>query len=166
MPLNICCCCCCSFDKLCPTFWDLMDCNTPGFPVLHYPLEFAQTHVYPVSDAMQPSHPLLSPSPPALNLSKHWSLFQWISSLHQVAKVLELQLQHWSFHMNIRGWFPLGLTGLISLQSKALLGVFSSTTTWKHPFFGTPPSLPSNIYMHTWLLEKPWLWLYESLSTK
>ena len=75
MPLNICCYCCCSFDQLCLTLWDLMDCNTPGFLVLHYPLEFAQTHVHRVSDAIQPSHPLLSPSPPALNLSQHQGSF-------------------------------------------------------------------------------------------
>ena len=74
-----------------------MDCSTPGFPV-HYQLpELAQTHVDRVSDAIQLSHPLLSPSPPAFNLSQHQGLFQWVSSLHQVAKVLELQLQHHSF---------------------------------------------------------------------
>ena len=129
--------------------------SIPGPPVLHYPLEFAQTHVHRVSDAIQPSHPLLSPSPPALNLSQHQSLFQWISSLHQVAKLLELQLQHWSFHINIQDLFPLGLTGLISLQSKALSGVFSSTTTWKHQFLSAHPSLRSNSHICTWLLEKP-----------
>ena len=70
-----------------------MDCSTPGFPVLHHLLELAQTHVYRVGDAIQPSHPLPSPSPPAFNLSQHQGLF-WVSSSHQVAKVLELQLQH------------------------------------------------------------------------
>ena len=69
------------------------DCSTPGFP---------QTHVHWVSDAIQPSHPLSPPSPPALNSLQHQSLFQWVSSLHQVAKVLELQLQHQSFHWIIR----------------------------------------------------------------
>ena len=68
-------------------------CNTPGFPVLHYFPDFAQTHVHCVGDAIQPSHPLLSPSPSALNLSQHQGLCQWVGSLHQVAKVLELQLQ-------------------------------------------------------------------------
>ena len=71
-----------------------MDCSTPGFPVLHYLLEFTQTRVHWLSDAIQPSH-LLSPSSLALNLSQH--LFQWVSSSHQVAKALELQLQHQSF---------------------------------------------------------------------
>ena len=66
-----------------------MDCSTPGFPVLHYLLKFLQTHVHWVSDPIQPSHPLLSPSPPAFNLSQHQGLFQWVGSLHQVVKVLE-----------------------------------------------------------------------------
>ena len=68
-----------------------------GFPVLHYLPELAQTHVHRVSDAIQPSHPLLPPSPPALNLSEHQGLFQRVRPLHQVAKVLELQFQHQSF---------------------------------------------------------------------
>ena len=79
------------------TPWDPMDGSMPGFPVLHYLPEFVQTHDCWVDDAIQPSHPLLSPSPPALSLSQHQSLFQWVSSSHQVAKVLELQLQHQSF---------------------------------------------------------------------
>ena len=69
-----------------------MDCSTPGFPVHHQLPELAQTHVHLVSDAIQPSHPLLSSSPPALNLAQHQGLFQGVSSLHQVAKVLEFQL--------------------------------------------------------------------------
>ena len=78
--------------QLCPTLCDPMDCNTPGFPVHHQLLELAQTHIYWASDAIQPSHSLSSPSPPALNLSQHQSLFQLVSSSHQVAKVLEFQL--------------------------------------------------------------------------
>ena len=73
-----------------------MDCSTPDFSVLHYLPELAQTHVHPVDDAIQ-SYPLSSPSLPALDLSQHQGLFQCDSSLHQVAKVLELQLQHRSF---------------------------------------------------------------------
>ena len=76
---------------------DLMECSTSGLPVHHQLPEFAQTHVHWVGDAIQPSHPLLSPSPPALNLSQHQSLFKWVSSSHQVAKVLEFQFQHQSF---------------------------------------------------------------------
>ena len=75
-----------------------MDCSIPGSSVLDYLLEFTQTHVHWVSDAIQPSHPLLSPSPPTLNLSQHQGLFQWVGSSHLVAKVVELQLQHQSFH--------------------------------------------------------------------
>ena len=86
---------CCSVTKSCLTLCDPMNCNTPGFPVLHYLLELAQTHIHQVSDAIQPSHPQLSPSP-ALNLSQHQGLFRWISSLHQVAKVfswLEIRMK-------------------------------------------------------------------------
>ena len=79
-------------DSLCP-----MDCSMPGFPVFYHLPEFAQTEVHWVSDAIQPSHPLSPSSPPALNLSQHQGLFQWIGSSYQVAKVLELQLQHQSF---------------------------------------------------------------------
>ena len=81
--------------------FDPMDCSTPGFPVLHSLPEFAQIHVHWVGDAIQPSHPLSSPSP-ALNLSQHQGLCQWVSSSHHVAKVLELQLQHQSFQWMFR----------------------------------------------------------------
>ena len=83
------------------TLCDPMDCSTLGFPVLHHLPEFAQTYVHWVCDAIQPSHPLSSPSP-ALNMSQHESLFQWVSSSRQVAKVLELQLQHQSFQWIFR----------------------------------------------------------------
>ena len=83
------------------TFCDPMNRRTPGLPVHHQLLEFTQTHVRRVSDAIQPSHPLLSPSPPAPNLSQHQGLFQWINSSHGVAKVLEFQPQHQSFQ-----WTP------------------------------------------------------------
>ena len=79
-----------------------MDCSMPGFPVLHYLPEFAQTHVHWIDEAIQQSHNLSPPSP-ALNLSQYQGLFQWVGSLHQVAKVLvQLQLQHWSFQWVIR----------------------------------------------------------------
>ena len=113
---------CCSVAQLCLTLCSPVDYSTPGFPVLHCLPEFAQTHIHGVNDAIQPSHPLSSPSPPAFKLSQHQGLFQWVSSLHQVANVLELQLQHQSFQWIIQVWFPLGLTGLIPLQSKGLLG--------------------------------------------
>ena len=82
--------CGCSVAWSCLTICDPMDCSTPGFPVLHHTPELAQIHVQWVSDAIQPSYPLSSPSPPAFNLSKHQGLFQWVSSSHQVAK-------YWSF---------------------------------------------------------------------
>ena len=81
----------------CLTLCDPMDCGIPHFPVHHQLPELAQTHVHRVSDAIQLSHSLSSPSPPAFNLSQHQGLFQGISSFHQVAKVLEFQLQHQSF---------------------------------------------------------------------
>ena len=91
-----------SVAQLCPTLCDPMNCSTPGLPV-HYQLpEFTQTHMHQVGDAIQLSHPLSSPSPPALNLSQHQVFFKWVSSSHQVAKVLELQLQHPSFQWTIR----------------------------------------------------------------
>ena len=94
--------------KSCPTLCDPKDCSTPGFPVLHHLPEFAQTHIHWVSDAIQPSHPLSSPSPPAFNLAQHQGPFQWVGSLHQVAKVLEFHLQHQSFLSIFRvDWFDL-----------------------------------------------------------
>ena len=81
---------------------DLMDHSTPGFPVHHQLPELSQTHVHWVSVAIQPSHPLFSPLLPAFNLSQHQGLFQWVSSSHQVAKVLEFQLQHQSFQWIFR----------------------------------------------------------------
>ena len=81
-----------SVAQSCPTLCDPMNCNTPGLPVHHHVLEFTQTHVHRVCDAIQPSHPRSSPSPPAPNPSQHQSLFQWVNSSHEVAKVLEFQL--------------------------------------------------------------------------
>ena len=105
-----------------------MDCSTPGFPVLHHFPEFSQTHIHWVSDAIQPSHSLSSPSPPALNLSQHQGLFQWVGSSHQVASEYQGWPMNWFFTsssqwisasasvlpMNIQAWFPLGLSGLMS----------------------------------------------------
>ena len=126
--------CCCSVTKLCPNLCDPMGCSLPGFLVLHYLSQFAQPLVHWVSDAIQSSDPLLLPSFPAFNLYQYQGLFQFVSYSHQVSKVLELQLQHQSFQMNIQDLFPLGLTGLISLLSKGLSRVFSSTTIWKHKY--------------------------------
>jgi len=131
--------------QLCPTLCYLKDCRMAGFPVLKYILEFAQTQVHWVDDAIQPSHPL---SPPCLLPSIFPSIrvFSSESALCISATVLPV---------NIQGWFPLILTSLISLQSKGLSRVFSHTIDQKHQFFGAQPSLWSNSHICTWLLEKP-----------
>ena len=142
------CCCYCSVTELCPTLCDPMDCSTPG--VLSFTICLSQAHVHWVGGAIQPLHPLSSPSPPAFSLSQHQSLSQWVGSLNQVVKVSELQHQSFQWRI-IQSWFPLGLTGL---QCKGLSRVFSSTRVWKHQFFSTQPSVWSNSHIHTWLLEK------------
>ena len=91
-----------SAAQSCLTFCNPMDCSTPGFHVHHQLPELAQTHIHRVGDTIQPSHPLSSPSPPAFNLSQHQGPFQGVSSSHQVAKVLKLQLQHQSFQWIFR----------------------------------------------------------------
>ena len=106
-------CCCCLVAQWCPGLCNPMDCSMPGFPALHHLPEFAQTHLHWVGDAIQPSCPLASPSSPAFNLSQHQGLFQWVGSSHQMAKVLEHQLQHQSFQCLFRlisfrtDWFVL-----------------------------------------------------------
>ena len=95
-----------SVAKSCPTLCDPMNCSTPGLPVHHQLPEFTQTHAHRIGDAIQPSYPLSSPSPPAPNTSQHQGLFQWVNSSHEVAKILEFQLQHQSFQ-----WTP--RTGLL-----------------------------------------------------
>ena len=108
-----------SVAQSCPTLCNPMDCSTPGFPVHHQLPELTQTHVHRVGDAIQSSHPLLSPSPPAFNLSQHQGLFKWVCSSHQVAKVLGFQLQHQS-SQEYSGLISLGLTGWILLLFKRL----------------------------------------------
>jgi len=106
-----------SVARSCPTLCDPMNHSTPGLPVHHHLLEFTQTHVHRVSDAIQPSHPLSSPSPPAPNPSQNQSLFQWVNSLHEVARVLEFQLQHHSLQRNPRADFlQNGLVDLLAVQ--------------------------------------------------
>ena len=90
-----------SVTQSCLTLWDPMNHRTPGLHVHHHLPEFTQTHVHQVSNAIQPSHPLSSPSPPVTNSSQHQSLFQWVNSSHEAAKVLEFQLQHQPFQ-----WTP------------------------------------------------------------
>ena len=135
----------CSVTQSCLTLCDSIDWSKPGFPVLHYLPEFGQTHVHWVRDAIQPSNPLLSPSPPALNLSQHQGLFKWVSSLLTLCgQSIEASASASVLPMNIQDWFPLGLTGLNSLLSRGLSRVFSNTTIQRHQFFNTQPSLWSS----------------------
>ena len=127
----------CSVTQSCLTLCNLIDCSTSGFPVHHQLPELAQTHVHWAGDAIQPSHPLLSPSP-TFNLSQHQGPFKWVSSSHQVGRVLEFQLQHESLQWIFRTDFL--WTGLI-LQSKGLARVFSNATIQKHQFFSVQLSL-------------------------
>ena len=100
-----------SVTQSCLTLGDPMDCSTPGFPVHHQLPQLAQTHVHCISDAFQPSRPLSSPSPPAFNLSQHQGLFQWVGSLHKVAKVLELHISPFNEYSGLISfkidWFDL-----------------------------------------------------------
>ena len=149
-----------SVSQSCPTLCCPMNRSTPGVPVPHQLPESTQTHVHWVGDAIQSSHPLSSPSPPALNHSQHQGLFQWVSSSHQVAKIL-VSASTSVLPMNIQDWSPFEWTGWISLQSKGLSRVFSNTTVQKHQFFCEQPSLYkdslsiktvwlSHPYMTTW----------------
>ena len=133
---------CCSVAQSCLTLCDSTDCDMPCFPVLHCLLEFAQTHARWVSEAIQLSHSLLSTSP-AFYLPQHQGLFQWVRSFPKSwffasgGQSIGASTSASILPGNIQGWFPLWLTGLISLQSKGLSGVFTSTTVWKHQFLGT-----------------------------
>ena len=122
-----------SVTKLCPTLWDPMNCSTLGFPVYHQLPELAQTHVHRVSDAIQPSHLLSSPSPPAFNLSQHQSFL--VSQFFALdGQSIGVSASASVLPMNIQDWFPLGWTGWIYLKSKGLSRVFSNTTVQKHQF--------------------------------
>ena len=134
-----------------PTLCDPMNCSTPGLPVHDQLPELTQTHVHRVGDAIQPSHPLSSPSPPAANPSQHQGLFQWVSFLHEVAKVLEFQLQHQSFQWTPRAdLFRMDWLDLLAVQGtlKSLLQHHSSEASilWCSAFFTVQLSHP---YMTT-----------------
>ena len=128
-----------SFTQLCLTLCNHMDCSMSGFPVHHQPPEFIRIHIHWVGDASNRFilyHPLLLPT----SIFSSMSLFKWISSSHQVAKVL-VSASSSVPPMNSQDWSPLGWTGCISLQSKGLSRVFSNTTVQKHQFFGTQLTL-------------------------
>ena len=132
-----------SVTQLCPTLCDPMNHSMPSLPVHHKLLEFTETHGHPVSDAIQPSHPLLSPSPPAPNPSQHQSLFQWVSSLHEVA-------EYWTFSFSIIPSkeipglisFRMDWLDLLAVQGtlKSLLQNHSSKSSilWHSAFFNSP----------------------------
>ena len=136
------------------TLCDPMNRSTPGLPVHHQLPQFTQTHIHRVGDAIQPSHPLSSPSPPAPDPSQHQSspmsqLFAWggqSTGASALASFLPKKSQ---------GWSPSEWTGWTSLQFKGLSRVFSNTTVQKHQFFSAQLSSQSNSQIHTWLLEKP-----------
>ena len=146
-----------SVAQSCPTLCDPMDYSTPGLPVHHQLPEFTQTQVHSVHDAIQPSHPLSSPSPPALNLSQNQSVL-WIR-----------WPKYWSFSFSISpsneysGLISVRIVWFDLLESKGLSRVFSNTTAQKHQFFSAQLSLQSTSHIYTWLLEKPKLWLYTPL---
>ena len=134
-------CCFCSVTKKCPTLCSPMDCNMPGFPVLHYLLELAQTHVHWLRDAIQTPHPLcrllllLQSFPASCSFPMSQLFASGGQSIGASASVLP---------MNIHGWFPLESTDLIFLLSKGLSKILSTTTVWKLQFFGVQPSLWSS----------------------
>ena len=143
-----------SVTQSCSTLCNPMNHSMPGFPVHHQLPELAQTHVHQVGDAIQPSYPLSSPSPSAFNLSQHHGLFQWVSSLNQVAKVLELQLKcqsfQWIFRVDFLAGFPCNprdsqesspTPQFKSIKSSVLSFLYSPTLTSIHDYWKN----------HTWL---------------
>ena len=143
-----------SVAQSCLSYCDPLERSTPGFPVSHHLPELAQTHVHWVSDAIQPSHPVVpfSSCPqtlPASGCFPMTQLFAWSDQSIGVSASASV------LPMNIQDWPPLGWTGWISLQSKGLSRVFSCTIVQKHQFFGAQLSSQSNSHIHTWPLEKP-----------
>ena len=142
---------CCSGTQSCPTTCDPMDCSMPGFPVLHHLPGLSQPHIHWVSDAIQPSHPLSSPSPPAFNFSQHQGLSNESVLCIRLPKYLSF-----SFSISPSNEY----SGLISFNTdwfdlptaQGTLRVFSNTTVQKHQFFSAQPSLWSNSHICTWLL--------------
>ena len=145
-------CCCCSVTQLCPTLCNPTDCSTPGLPVPHCLPEFAQVHVHCIGDAVQPSRPLMPSSPSALNSSQHQGLFQWVICLHQMTKIVELQLSPSSEYSGLIslkiGWFD-----FLAVQGSSR--GFSRTTVWRHQFFGILSPLWSSSHNWTWPLGRP-----------
>ena len=143
-----------SVAQPCLILCDPLDCSTPGLPVHRLRSEFTQTHVQCVGDAIQPSHPLLSPSPPTFNPSQHQGLFKWVSS-HKVAKVLEFQLLHQSFQWIFRTNFL--QDGLVGSPCSQRDSQESSPTPQFKSISSSPLSFhySPTLNIHTWPLEKP-----------
>ena len=139
---------------VCPTLCNPMDCSMPGLSLPHHLSKFAQVHVDCIGDAIQPSHPLITlfSCPPSFSASGPFPVSQLFTSNDQNTGV---SASASVFPMSIQGWFILRLTGLISLLSKGLLGVFSRTTVQRHQFFGVLPSLWSSSHNHLWPLGSP-----------
>ena len=144
----------CSVAQSCLTLCDSVDCSTPGFPILYCLPEFSQTHVHWVNNAMQTSHPLSSP-PASFPASGSFPVSQLFASRGYSIGASVLP-------MNIQCWFPLGVTGLISLLSKGLSRVFSSTTVQKHHFLITQPFLWSNCHVCTGKTIASTIWIFVS----
>ena len=144
----------CSVTQSCPTPCDPMNHSMPGLPVYHWLPELTHTHAHWVGDAIQPSHLLSAPSPPALNLSQHQGLFQWVSSLPQEAK-------YWSFSFNISpsnehpGLISFRMDWLDLLAGQGTLKSLLQHHSSKAQFFGTQLFSQSNSHIHTWPQEKP-----------
>ena len=144
-----------SVTQSCLTLCDPMNRSTPGLPVHHQLPGFTQTHVHRVGDAIQPSHPLSSPSSPAPNHSQHQGSFPMSQLFTWGGQSIGVSASSSVLPMNTQDWSLLGWTGWISLEFKGLARVFSNTTVQKHQFFGAQISSQSNSHIHTWLLEKP-----------
>ena len=144
-----------SVSQSCPTLCNPMNRSTPGLPVHHQLPKSTQTHVHRVGDAIQPSYPLLSPSPHALKSFPASGSFQMSQLFTSSGQSIRVSASTSVLPVNTQYWSPLRWTGWISLQSKGLSRVFSNTTVQKHQFFGTQLSLWSKSHIHTWLLEKP-----------
>jgi len=138
------------------TFCDSMGCCTPGLPVLHYLPESAQIYIHWVCDAIQPSYPpSIAPFSFYLQSFPESGSFPMSCLFISSAQSIGASASASVLPMTIQGWFPLGLTGLISLQSTELSRVFSNTTIQRNQFFGAQLSLWSNSHIHIWLMWKP-----------
>ena len=143
----------CSYAQPCPTLCNSVDSSSPGLPVYHQLPEFTQTHTHWVGDTIQPFSVI--PFSSRLQHFPAWGCFQMSQPFASSGQSIEASVSTSVLPKNIQDWFPLGLTGLVSLQSKGFSRVLSNTTVQKHQFFGPQLSLWSNSHIHTWLLEKP-----------